>query len=309
MDTVPFSCTRARHRVVEVNGLPLHLLEWGSSGSPGLCFLHGGSAHAHWFDAVAPAFADRFHVVSLDQRGHGESAWPAAPAYATEDFAGDLERVLDALGWREAVIAGHSMGGHNAMAFAAWQPARVRALVIVDSRPALPADRLHVMHARGHRPTRRHASRADGVARFRLLPRDTVADPALLAHMAEVGLAEREGGWVFRFDPQCNGARRPVDAWPLLGRIEAPTLIVRAELSPVLPRDMAERLRAAIPWSSLVEIPGAYHHVTLDRPELVTAALDDFLRGLGAPLPRESQRTPIASGKASMAESSDSGAA
>jgi pimeloyl-ACP methyl ester carboxylesterase len=307
MDNVRFGCARARHRVVDVNALRLHLLEWGSSGSPGLCFLHGGSAHAHWFDAVAPAFADRFHVVSLDQRGHGESAWPATAAYATEDFASDLEGVLDALDWREAVIAGHSMGGHNAMAFAAWRPARVRALVIVDARPALPEDRLHVMHARGRRPTRRYATRADGVARFRLLPRDTVADPALLAHMAEAGLAEREGGWVFRFDPQCNGARRPVDAWTLLARIESPTLIVRAELSPVLPRDMAERLRAAVHRSTLVEIPGAYHHLTLDRPELFTAALDAFLRDL-APGPGERQVAPIASGNAASADSSDSGA-
>jgi pimeloyl-ACP methyl ester carboxylesterase len=309
MDNVRFGCERARHRSVEANGLRLHFLEWGSSGSPGLCFLHGGSAHAHWFDAVAPAFADRFHVVSLDQRGHGESAWPAVPAYATEDFAGDLERVLDALGWKDAVIAGHSMGGHNAMAFAAWRPARVRALVVVDSRPALPADRLHVMHARGHRPTRRHASVADGIASFRLLPRDTVADRALLAHIAEVGLAERDGGWVFRFDPQCNGARRPVDAWPLVGRITAPTLIVRAELSPVLPRDIAERLHAAIPRSRLVEIPGAYHHVTLDRPPLVAAALDDFFQELGPSSRDEGQPAPIASGNASSAESSDSGAA
>ena len=118
-------------------------------GAPPLCFLHGGAAHAHWFDAVVPALADRYHVVSLDQRGHGESAWALPPAYATEDFAADLLGMMDGLGWTRMTLVGHSMGGHNAMAFAAWYPERVSALVVVDSRPALPEDRVERMRARG----------------------------------------------------------------------------------------------------------------------------------------------------------------
>src|SRR2546422_5195308 len=127
-------CATARSRVVRVGTLGLHYLEWGSADHPPLLFLHGGSAHAHWFDAVAPAFADRYHVVSLDQRGHGESEWARPATYATEDFAGDLLAVFDALGWRQAIIVGHSMGCHHAMAFSGWHSERVRALVVVDSR-------------------------------------------------------------------------------------------------------------------------------------------------------------------------------
>src|SRR6058998_3171089 len=95
-------CRAAARRSFRVNGLMLRALEWGAPGLPGLCFLHGGSAHAHWFDAVAPAFADRYHVLSLDQRGHGESEWARPATYATEDFAGDLLAVFDALGWRKS---------------------------------------------------------------------------------------------------------------------------------------------------------------------------------------------------------------
>ena len=142
-----FGCETARRRSFSVNGLALNALEWGEPGRPALCFLHGGSAHAHWFDGVAPAFADRYHVVSLDQRGHGASDWSPAAAYATPDFAGDLLGVADALGWERLTLAGHSMGGHNAMAFAAWHPERLSALVIIDSRPSLPGDRLDRMHA------------------------------------------------------------------------------------------------------------------------------------------------------------------
>src|SRR5215475_4859685 len=107
-------CVTARSRVVRVGRLGLHYLEWGSADHPPLLFLHGGSAHAHWFDGVAAAFADRFHVVSLDQRGHGESDWASPPAYATEDFAADLVALADTLNWGRFAVVGHSMGGHNA---------------------------------------------------------------------------------------------------------------------------------------------------------------------------------------------------
>jgi pimeloyl-ACP methyl ester carboxylesterase len=278
------ACATARERVVDVGGLRLHLLEWAGTDAPehGLIFLHGGSAHAHWFDAVIGPFAGRHHVVSLDQRGHGQSDWPSTPAYATQDFVGDLLGVVDALGWRRAVVVGHSMGGHNAMAFAARHPDRVRALVIVDSRPAIPEERLGHLRSRGARATRRpHPSRADAVATFRLVPRETVADPALLQHMAEAGVVEREGGWVYRFDPDANRMRRPADNWPVLARVTAPTLVLRAALSPVLPADQAGRICALVRSATLVEIPGAYHHVTLDQPARVAAALADFLETIG----------------------------
>jgi pimeloyl-ACP methyl ester carboxylesterase len=278
--TPTLGCEHARPRVLEVNGLNLHLLESGAPGAPVLCFLHGGAAHAHWFDAVTPAFTDRFRVVSLDQRGHGESQWAVPPAYGTEDFVGDLRALMDTTGWARMILAGHSMGGHNAMTFAARHPERVAALVIIDSRPAIPPERLNVMHARGLRAPRVHPSAEAAAAAFRLLPRETLAEPALLAHMARAAVARRDGGWGWRFDPQTHGERRPVDAWPLLPRITAPTLVVRGGLSPVLTAEMAERLRTTIPRASLVTIPNAYHHLTLDAPTAFTEALDRFLTGL-----------------------------
>ena len=259
------------------------MLEWGGPAPSGVLLLHGGAAHAHWFDAVAgPGLSAGRHVVALDQRGHGESDWARPPAYATQDFAADLLGVLDALGWARAVLAGHSMGGHNAIAGAAWHPERVRGLVIVDSRPAIPAERLAQMKERGVRPPRRHPTVEAAVAAFRLLPPDTVAEPALLAHLARKSVAWRDGAVSLRFDPACYAAREPVDGWPLLSKITAPTLVVRGERSPILPRPMADRLRAEIPGARLVEVPDAFHHLVLDRPEAFARALRDFLDDLDA---------------------------
>lgn len=280
MAIVHFGCEGATRRVLDVNGLRLHALEAGRGNPATMLFLHGGSAHAHWFDRVMPAFVERFHALALDQRGHGESEWPVPAAYATDDFVADLAGALDALGWERTIVVGHSMGGHNAMAFAAAHPERVRALVIGDSRPAIPPERLKNMQERGGRTPRHHPSAEVAVQSFRLIPRETVADPAFLAHLARAGLARRDGGWVYRFDPACNGTRTPRDVWPLLGRITAPTLIVRGEWSPIMPAETAEQMRAAIPRASVVELAGAHHHVTLDQPAAFAASVTAFLDGI-----------------------------
>jgi pimeloyl-ACP methyl ester carboxylesterase len=273
----PFACERANARKVRINGLDLHLLEAGPPEAPPICFLHGGAAHAHWFDRVMPAFADRFHVISLDQRGHGASAWATPPAYATQDFAADLLALMEHFGWPRMTLVGHSMGGHNAMGFAAWHPERVSALVVVDSRPLLPPDRIDRMRERGQRPPRLHPSEDDAVRSFRLLPKETTAEPALLQHLARAGLIRTDGGYRYRFDPACYANRAPVDCWPLLPRITAPALIVRGELSPILPADMAARLGASIRRAEVAEIKGAYHHLTLDAPDTFAGVLDRFL--------------------------------
>ena len=265
---------------MHVNGLSLHALEWAAPGAPSLCFLHGGSAHSHWFDGVIGPFIGRYHILALDQRGHGESEWPVPPAYATEDFVGDLVEVIKVMHWERMTLVGHSMGGANSMAMAAWHPDLVARLVIVDSRPSIPAERLGVMHQRGARALRtprRHPTPESAVASFRLLPRETVADPELLGHVARAGIAERGGGWSYRFDPAANGSRKPHDMWPHLSHIRAPTLIVRAAKSGVLTADMTERMRAAIPDVRVVEVPEAHHHLTLDQPEGFVRAVEGFL--------------------------------
>jgi pimeloyl-ACP methyl ester carboxylesterase len=271
------ACAAAEHRVETVNGLRLHVLQSGPSEAPAVLFLHGGAAHAHWFDRVIPGLGTRFRAIALDQRGHGESEWARPAAYATEDFTGDLRGLMDRLGLARMTLVGHSMGGHNSMAFAAWYPERTAALVVIDARPSLPPERVQRMRERGRRAPRVHASEDSAVAAFRLLPRETIADAALLAHMARMGLVRVAGGFRFRFDPACYADRRPVDCWPLLPRVTAPTLVVRGEHSPVLPLEMAARMLETIPDAELVEIPGAYHHLTLDAPEAFAIVLDRFL--------------------------------
>src|SRR3972149_4745393 len=75
---------------VEAGGLRLHYLDYGTAGRPAMLCVHGGAAHAHWFDFVASGFSADYHVRALDWRGHGDSAWSDPPEYSHERFASDL---------------------------------------------------------------------------------------------------------------------------------------------------------------------------------------------------------------------------
>lgn len=262
-----------RDRYVRVGGLRLRYRDWGGEGQPCLA-LHGSAAHAHWWDPVAQLLGHRLRVLALDWRGHGRSEWPRPPAYRSEDFAADLLGVIDRLRLTRVVVAGHSMGGHAALAFAAWHPAALERLIVLDAKPAVNPARLLARRARTAGRWLEFPTRTAALDRFRLSPPETTASPRLVLAVAARGIRRLDSGrWAYRFDPDCDRIRVPVDAWPLLGRIRVPTLIVRGERSTVLPRDLAERMRAAIPSARLEEIPGAYHHVTLDAPDVLADRL------------------------------------
>src|SRR3954451_20770749 len=96
--------------------ITLHYLDWGPEGLPALVLLHGFSSQAHYWDGFAVKMRDAFHVYALDQRGHGDSEWPAS--YPPDAMPNDLLAFLDAIGAERATLLGHSMGGGVSMQFA-----------------------------------------------------------------------------------------------------------------------------------------------------------------------------------------------
>ncbi len=110
-----------------VNGLKLHHLDWGNSAAPPLVFVHGLGGNAHAFDGVAKRWSDRYHVISVDVRGRGDSAWSKECAYSMDDYASDLAGTVDALGFGKFTLSGTSMGGRIAMHYAAAHPEPARA--------------------------------------------------------------------------------------------------------------------------------------------------------------------------------------
>jgi len=121
-----------RTRFVTVDGVRLHLLEWGGGGGGDpLLLVPGLGQSAHVYRELAPAFTDGRRVLALSPRAHGESEMPQG-GYAVADFAAELEGVLDALEIDVAVVAAHSGAGAGATRLAAERPERVAGMVYLD---------------------------------------------------------------------------------------------------------------------------------------------------------------------------------
>jgi len=126
MDTSPH-----RSDFVNVNGIRLHYLDWGGDG-PTLLFLAGLGCNAHIYDRFAPRFADKYHVLALTRRGHGQSDYPEA-GYDIDTLTEDIRQFMDCLKIDRAILAGHSLAGIELSHFAALYPGRVRGLVFLDA--------------------------------------------------------------------------------------------------------------------------------------------------------------------------------
>ncbi len=127
---------------IDANGLRFHLLDWGGHGEWIVC-LHGLASQAHIWDLVAPRLSDAFHVIAIDQRGHGLSDKPDT-GYDFATITADLDAILKALHTSRdrVVLAGHSWGGNVALQYAVDHPDQARALVLIDGGFLQVGDRI-----------------------------------------------------------------------------------------------------------------------------------------------------------------------
>jgi len=255
----------------------LNCVDYGGEGRPPMLLVHGGAAHARWWDFVAPALTGRFHVMALDQRGHGDSPWTAQWAYGSRHYAADLEAVIGGWGQGAPVLVGHSMGGHSVMVYAAGHSERLRAMIAIDSIPAYPEHAVAALGAIADRPASVYESIQDAVASFRLLPGETLAAPEVLRHVAELSFRQRaDGKWVHKMDRRTL-RREPIQLDGELARIRCPALLIKAAQSPVLSESFALAMAARMARGRMVELENSNHHVPIDNPLGLVAAMTPFL--------------------------------
>jgi pimeloyl-ACP methyl ester carboxylesterase len=116
---------------VTVNGIRLHYLDWGGHG-PTLIFLTGMGATAYIFNKFAPRFTDKFRVLALTRRGHGDSDTPET-GYDADTLTEDICQFMDTLNIEKAILAGHSLAGVELTHFAATYPTRVEKLIYLEA--------------------------------------------------------------------------------------------------------------------------------------------------------------------------------
>jgi len=266
-------------RFFEANGVKLHFLDYGTAGGRPMLCVHGGAAHAHWYDFVAPGFTADHHVFSLDLRGHGDSAWADPQTYSWKTFAADLNALAEKLDLRDFVLVGHSMGGMISLVYAATHPGRMGRLVVVDSIMLMPMDRVSMMRKFGARPAKGYATREELVARYHLEPAETqMASPEVIHRMAmHSGREATDKRWQHKADRRVYANFQQIAGVPLWEKIKAPALVIRGERSTRFGPEVLAEIRARAPQVQMAEVPASDHHITLDNPQGFVEAVRRFL--------------------------------
>lgn len=286
------SSNKARDEFAEVNGLRLHYREWGDARSRNvLLMLHGYAETAGVWDDVAQDLAREYRVISLDQRGHGQSAHAPDFDYTRATQVEDVEAFIEAMALKSLTIVGHAMGGANALCYASEHPDIVTALIVVEAAPEVlrgGVERLRRMVGSAEE----FESLSDAVESMR--PLFPYATTEQLERRARSALVEKpEGAWVWDFDPALRdaslrppepdpGQRRLADLWECADRVQCPVMIVRGSETDMLTPEAIQRLHRRIVGSRVSLIEEAGHPVPSDQPAHLALNIREFLQNLQA---------------------------
>lgn len=264
-----------------INGLRIHYLVWGNAAKQPLILLHGIARMAHTFDHVAPQLAKNYHVIAVDMRGHGDSAWHAQGAYLVEDYCSDIEGLIEQLGLRNIVLWGASTGGRVVQMIAGRRPDWVSSVIVEDVGPERPAT---ISNRRGDRM----AKEVNGWANLddmllQIRAENPRARDDVLRNLAQYGSRKREDGRLeWRRDPAILKGFVPTELWDTVRNIKAPILYVLGGISAIVPPQTQQALQAALPQAQMVTMPGLGHYPSDENPEEFLAIVDRFLAGTAA---------------------------
>jgi pimeloyl-ACP methyl ester carboxylesterase len=225
------------------------------------------------------ATLSRVRRIAPDFRGVGDSgAPPAADGYSLARYADDLVVVLDALGVRQAVACGLSMGGYVIFELLRRHPERVRALILADTKPQADSG-----EAKRGRDEITHVAEQQGQDAVieRLLPK--LLAPATLATQPEVAEQVREMARRWSV-PGLVGALRTLrdrpDSTDTLREVRLPTLVLVGSEDQIAPPDTAHAMAQLIPDAQYHLVPAAGHIAPLEQPLATSRVLADFLKAL-----------------------------
>jgi pimeloyl-ACP methyl ester carboxylesterase len=276
---------------VEVKGADIECLAWGTRGKPGLVFVHGASAHADWWSFIAPFFAQEYRVAALSLSGMGGSGW--RPTYDFTTFADEVDACARAAGLYDCgeppVYIGHSFGGAVVYFAALANPGRMRATIMVDSGfGGPPKEKTASETAKDDvsMPPRRPMGRiyptlADALARFRFLPPQVpgnlyIADFIARRSLKRAQMEDGTLGWTWRFDPDLFPRLDRSHFRAMLGKEPGLTIHLYGDRSKVIERHGGPP-RILPAWVKQVAIPDSEHHVMVDQPLALVAAIRTVL--------------------------------
>jgi 3-oxoadipate enol-lactonase len=247
---------------------------------PAVLFLHAFPLGLFMWDSQVADLEASHRVVRFDNRGFGGSP-PQGSPLTMDRIADDAADLLDHLGVDQAVVCGCSMGGYAAFAMVRRHAARIRALVLQDTRPGADNEEARRNRADVAERVLREGAKAAADAYLPKLVGETThrERPDLLARLREAILAAPPRG----IADALLGLGARVDSQPTLAQVRVPTLVVCGGEDVLTPPSEAEAIHRAIRGSQLVIIPEAGHLANLENPEAYNRALVRFLREIDAP--------------------------
>jgi pimeloyl-ACP methyl ester carboxylesterase len=258
---------------------------FGKPGRTPALIVHGLSYFSYDWIGPATALASDRELVAIDMRGFGQSGWSTARNYKLETLVTDVTNVLDALGWRKAVLIGHSFGGRVALATAGWHPQRAAGVVLVDFAPDIAAAGRRATAERIGRQPDVFASVEDALAYHE------EDDTSAIRRRYEAFLRKIDGGYQLRRDLHYRdnfrkaletGQSAPVPDffWPMLSGLQVPALVIRGSESNMFDAETLSKVRNVAPRAQAIELTGG-HDLAGDNPDGLVDAVRGFLIGAG----------------------------
>jgi 3-oxoadipate enol-lactonase len=255
------------------DGIRISYTLHGDLASPRRAALvHSVAMDRQFWQPVAERLAKDTAVVTFDCRGHGASDKPAGP-YTVEQFADDIADLLTHLGWDRTLIAGASMGGMVALAFAARYPARTSALGLIDTTAWYGAEAPKNWAARADQAVKQGFRSLIDFQTTRWFGDDFRAKNSdVVQHCVDIFLKNDVPAYV----EACHMLGRS-DLRAALPMLQMPTAVVVGEEDYAAPVAMARALHDGIAGSTLTVLPKARHLTPLEVPDIIAAELDRLL--------------------------------
>jgi len=277
-----------------IDGRRLSFIDFGNVGLPPAVFLHGTGLHAWIWRAYAELLTDRFHCYALDLRGHGDSTKEAGD-YRWPSMAGDLVAFLKELKIKKPLCVGHSMGGAVTLLAGGLHPGTLGAMVLID--PIILPEKFYEipatletqpMAAKSIKRRPIWDSREQMIEAYEnKLPFKTWRRDQFLDYVNYGTEILPDGKAKLKCPPEieakCYMGSQAMNPWPLLPKINIPTLILRGTESNTVGLVDSAGVTRSMPNARFIEIPGATHFVPMEQPELIAREILEFSEEVGVP--------------------------
>lgn len=272
-----------------VGPLRMRYIDWGGNGPP-IMALHGLASSGNWYDMVANLLSDGYRVIAPDQRGHGQTT-QASSGYDWPTLASDITSLMDQEDISEAIVLGHSWGGHVASALAAHYPERVQKLIMIDGGfldARLGEEATWESFSQRVRPRDVTGNREEFLDRLRTQLASCWSDD--LERIVQTMVYEDEEGQIqdiLRPDNHAQVIRTMWDYPPasLLPKVQCPSLIIPAGPTPdrvgsefALRRiAMVESAMGFLENGRVHWIPETMHDIGYHKPNELSQAIREFI--------------------------------